>query len=76
MKRSIIICVLFFLTFAVGCASTYYEVKTKDGKEFITKEEPEFSKNEQSYKFTDVKGNKWVINRENLSTMQKKTEGQ
>ncbi|MDD5169973.1 MAG: YgdI/YgdR family lipoprotein [Syntrophales bacterium] len=76
MKRTIVMSALAFcLSFVVGCASTYYVVQTKDGKEFITKEDPEFNKKSQSYEFTDVKGNKWIINREEIKSMEKKEKG-
>lgn len=76
MKRWIITSVVAIcFTFAVGCASTYYMVHTKDGKELITHEEPEFSKKSQSYEFTDVKGNKWILNREDVKDIERKEKG-
>jgi hypothetical protein len=76
MKQAIIISMLsLFLAVTVGCASTYYEVKTKDGKEFIANEEPEFNKKTQAYEFKDDKGNKWILNREEITSMEKKEKG-
>ncbi|HET6461980.1 MAG TPA: YgdI/YgdR family lipoprotein [Syntrophales bacterium] len=76
MKRLIIIFVVSVcLAFAFGCASTYYVVHTKDGKELITREEPEFNKKSQSYEFTDVKGNKWILNREDIKDVERKEKG-
>jgi len=76
MKRAIVISVAALcLSLAVGCASTYYVVQTKDGKEIVTKDDPEFNKKSQSYEFTDVKGNKWIINREEIKSMERKEKG-
>jgi len=76
MKRTIITAVAAIcLIFSLGCASTYYHVVTNEGKELITNEKPEFNKKTQSYEFTDIKGNQWIIKREEIKSMEKKEKG-
>ncbi len=76
MKKILFIIVFTLcLVFLAGCASKYYVVETKDGKEFVTKKEPEFNKQSQTYEFTDVKGNKWILNREEVKSMERKEKG-
>jgi hypothetical protein len=57
-------------------ASTYYQVVTNEGKAFVTNEEPEFNQTTQSYEFTDVKGTKCFIKREEIKSMEMKVKGE
>jgi len=76
MKKAFVISIAAFcLAFLVGCASTYYQVVTNEGKAFVTNEEPEFNQTTQSYEFTDVKGTKWFIKREEIKSMEMKVKG-
>ncbi|MDQ5985575.1 MAG: hypothetical protein CSYNP_01288 [Syntrophus sp. SKADARSKE-3] len=75
MNRMLIILLSVIIAFTLSCTATYYEVKTKDGKEFLTNEEPEFNSKSKSYEFTDVKGNKWIFNREEIMSMERKIKG-
>jgi hypothetical protein len=73
MKKSIIIVLAACgLMMMAGCATYYHTVQTMDGKEYVTHEEPEYDKKTQSYTFTDVKGDKIIINREQIKVIEVK----
>jgi hypothetical protein len=62
----LVLCLMFVFA---GCASKKYVVQTKDGKEYLSDSEPEFNKKTQSYEFKDLKGSKWMINREEIKSI-------
>lgn len=76
MKRTVAATLLsLFLFLAFGCASTYYEVRTKDGKDIITYEKPDYDDDKNTYQFTDVKGHSWILNREEVTSIVGKKKG-
>jgi hypothetical protein len=77
MKKILYVFLVAFSLFIIstGCSSVYYSVITNDGKEMITTKEPEFDKKSQSYEFTDVKGNKWILKREDIKSIEEKRKG-
>lgn len=71
MKKIFLSCIIAIcLAVPVGCSSTY-TVRAKDGREFVAKGKPEYNKKYQSYEFKDINGNKWIINREEIKSMEK-----
>ncbi len=76
MKKILgILFVAFSLSIIIACASVYYSVITTDGKEMVTMKEPSFDKKTQSYEFTDVKGNRWILKREDIKSIEEKQKG-
>ncbi len=73
MKRTIAIAMLsLFLFLTFGCASTYYEVRTNDGKDIITREKPDYDDDNKTYQFTDIEGHKWKLNRDAITSIEMK----
>jgi uncharacterized protein YceK len=67
-----IACVTFFLIIAIalaGCSSDRYLVRTKDGKEYVSENEPQYDKKTQTYKVTDQNGSTWVINKADVESI-------
>lgn len=62
----LVLCLMFMF---MGCGSKKYVVQTKDGKEYLSASEPEYNKKTQSYEFKDLKGSKWMINREEIKSI-------
>ncbi len=77
MKRTIAVTLLsLFLFLTLGCASTYYEVRTKDGKDIITYQKPDYDDDNNTYQFKDVKGHSWILNREVVTSIEGKKKGE
>ncbi len=71
MRRGFIICLLLAVfVVTAGCAANQYVIQTKDGKEYVTDGEPVFNKAKQSYAFTDPKGTRWMINRDEIVSIE------
>ena len=52
-----------------GCSSQKYIVRTKDGKQYVTTENPQYNKKMQTYKITDENNNTWVINKDEVESI-------
>jgi hypothetical protein len=70
MRRVVVGLFLVILVTMVGCASKPYVIQTKDGKKYVSPSEPDYDKAKQAYEFTDPEGNKWVINRDQILSIE------
>ena len=75
MRRSIIVSLLVAgLLLPMGCSSTHYVVKTKEGTEYTSSKKPEYDKKTKSYRFKDLDGKKWTVNREEVVAIEEKKQ--
>jgi hypothetical protein len=72
LKRTVILVALSLsaATLLPACSSTYL-IRTKEGKEYLSKGKPDYEKDSQQFEFSDNTGKVWMINREEILTIQK-----
>jgi uncharacterized protein YceK len=54
-----------------GCSSVH-TIRTKEGKEYISTGKPDYNSKTSQFQFTDNTGYTWMINREEIISIQKK----
>ena len=66
---------MILLTVAVtglsGCSSVH-TLRTKEGKEYFSAGKPDYNSKTSQFEFTDNTGKTWMINREEIISIQKK----
>ena len=54
-----------------GCSSVH-TLRTKEGKEYYSAGKPDYNSKTSQFEFTDNTGKTWMINREEIVSIQKK----
>ncbi|MGZ8430188.1 MAG: YgdI/YgdR family lipoprotein [Candidatus Deferrimicrobiaceae bacterium] len=54
-----------------GCSSVH-TIRTKEGKEYFSAGKPDYNSKTSQFQFTDNTGKTWMINREEIISIQKK----
>lgn len=70
MKRTTFaILFLIIILTITGCSSDRYLVRTKDGKEYVSTDQPQFDKKTQTYKVIDKNGSTWILNKTDVESI-------
>ncbi len=73
MRRVLVAGVFAIVLGLAGCASHHYLVHARDGREFVSAEEPVFNKATQSWEFRDANGKQVSLNRMDVKEVETKS---